>query len=679
MEAIERAAFPIADLPYAVEAIERQSVTTFDPLETVFQQRPMPRPSDTIDQQDTSQVSHLQDLSQSRMGISSSPNVDFSPPWVEMPSSPESSPADTSAAPKHSMVSIESTDEELLDSRVDNQDDQSIHHLSSYSSDVSTNFSPEQPFRSVSEDAFEVGLQAGDLFIPMCLSPSMTEPVGDDNYEAYLRATGIFVPRHLSKPESRNDTPSEHSRTISAFSDDTDDSCASTTHNPSCNPPPPFPVSHVRSERALRNPNIIDALATHGDEQVCIAGPANTGINASLPSPFDDLRSDISIDAELKIYSPTPVESVKTPHDYVRAAWPTLNDPQGSSPDTESNLQSPNNSDTPQKTLDAAELPSIVSPSPFASKKARSKQEKSSSEIRPIPLTDNTTAPKGGIFQLDSGPLNRERNKIGPISSPQNLVNESARVAGTSVQKPNPNHLLDGKNGSGRHQTSLEEIIEKDGDCEKYFDSSSTSNLSTESPGGKGGSTATLPVTSSPLRKNFPQANDKASSDEICENVGSATKDSKSRLEPELGIQHSDSTSANPCLHDERKSGSISYAGHEMEIVPQAVDSVVSRHKLNLDFQKDRETKAGHVANGDEAIDNGNETDRDTPRTPSQKRKCKLPSESDKKLKVQKELERKADRARSRLSSKLKSGTPDQDRVREGDSPHKEGRPPWRP
>lgn len=723
VEAIERPAFPVGDLAYAVEAIDRPSVTTFEPLETVFQQRPMLSLSDTIDEKDTLQVSDCQRLSPSGMEVPSSPPADLSPSRLKLPSSPESSPVHIPAAPKHTMMAMRLTDEELMTFGAGNSDGQSISRFSCESTDFSANSSPEQQLCAEPEDAYEKGLKAGSLLTPTYLSRSTkTMSVGEDAYEAGLRAAGIFMPicpsdmvpaRHarddsykgdlkatplftpifketspgtycerlqagytLPKLRSRNGTPFEHSRTASALSDDTDDSCAITTHSPSCNAPPPFPSLHVRSGPARRIPSAIDALATHGDEQIRIAGPANSGINLSLPSFFDGLE-DQNGETGSKIFSPNILKGANSPDNHAQVTWLEQHDIQCPSPGTTSSIQSLSNSTTPQETFNAAKLPSFVSPSLIASRKARRKQKKSSSGMG-IPFADITMNPRNAILEQEHTPPERELNKNSPLGKMQTSLGESARLARGSVQKHSPNRRLGRQNRRGRDQASLEDFTEVVGGSVRWLDPSSKSKSSKKSPGGNRQAAATLPVTSSPSRLKIPQARDELSSEEI-HDAGSVVKDSESRLEPELSIKHFGSMSDNllPCANP--KVGSTSYAGHELDSVLLPNRSVHFRRKLDNDLQQDSDKKAGRFASGDETMGNGSESDKDVPRAPGQKRKSKPLPEVEKNFAVQKELERKSDRACSRLVGRLNSGALGDDYVREDESAHKEGKPPWRP
>ncbi len=725
VEAIERPAFPVGDLAYAVEAIERPSVTTFDPLETVFQQRPMLRLSDTIDEQEPLQVSDPQDLSPSRKEAPSPLPADQSPSRVELPSSPESAPVDLPATPKYTMTMMELTDEELKTFGAGNLDGQSICQLSSESTDVSADFSPGQQSRAAPENAYEAGLRAERLFVPTYLSrSSKTRAVGEDASEAGLQTTGTSMPIYpsdvvqaqpamdnvferdlkanhffapifndtsqgtqreplearsvLPKPRSRNGTPFEHTRTVTGLSDDTDDVCAIMTQSPSCNAPPPFSSLHVRSKPARRIPSAIDALATHGDEQIRLTGPAKSGINPSLPSPFDGPR-DQTNGAQSRTSSLKASERASSPDDYDQAAFLEKHDFQSPSTGTRSSIRSPSNTNTPQETSNAAQLPSFGSPSPVASRKARRKQKKSSSRMETLTCADLTMNPRNMASGPDFSPSKHKLKRSSPLEKTQTPLSESAKITGSSVQKPSVDRQIGGKNRPGRDHTSLEEFTEVIGANAMWSDRASKSKSSQRRRSGKGQVAAALPVTTSPPRMKIPRVRREPSSGETHEYTRGYAKDSKSHFEPESSIESVDSIRDSPPLYINRRLGSTSYAGYELDRIRQASPPVYSRHEVDEDLQQHSDVETLGTASGDVTIANHREPDKNASRAPSQEKNGKPPSEVQKKFAVQRELERKSDRACSRLVDKLKSGTPaDDDHARKDDPAQKEARPPWR-
>ena len=725
VEAIERSAFPVGDLAYAVEAIERPSVTTFDPLETVFQQRPMLRLIDMIDEQGSLRVPDPQNLSPSRLDVPSSSPADLSPSQVGLPLSPEPSSVEIPAAPKYTMMTMKLTDEEVMAFGTGDPDDQSIDRFSCKSTDGSAHSSPEQQPRVAPEDASGTGLNAGGLLVPTYLSRStMTAPLEEYAYEAGLEAAGISMPTNpstmaqarpamnntyegelkatsvfnpifeetshstyprqletvstLSKPQSRNGTPFEHSRKVSASSDDTDDSCAITRHGPLCNAPPPFPSLHVRSEPARHISCAIDGSATYGDEQIRIIGPANGVVNPSLPSPIDD-PGDKPDEAGSKLSPSKTLEGLMSPNNYAQVTWLERHDLQSSSPGSTSKMQSPCDSNTPQEMFNAAKLPSFVSPSLAASKKARRKQKKSSSGTGTVPFAELTLSPKNIILEPDFSPTKREMNWTSALDKSQTALGESARILEGSVQKPSPNRQLGGKNRRGRDQTSLKEFTKIVGDSVRWLDPSSKSKSSRQTLGGKGQGAAAMSATSSPPRMKIIQDRDKSVSDETHEDAGNA-EDSKPRLQPEFSIKHFDSMSHDPPLDANQSIGSTSYAGYELDSVVQTSPSIYCRHERGDDLQQDSDKKAAQFASDDETIGKDSESDKDASRASGQKKNDKSLLKAEKKFAaMQRELERKSDRACSRLVGKLKSGALGGDHVREGEPAHKEGRPPWRP
>lgn len=725
VEAIERPAFPVGDLSYAVEAIERPSVTTFDPLETVYQQRPMLCLSNTTDEQETSQVSDLQKISPSRIKIPSSPPADLSPSRMELPSSPESFSVDIPAAPKYTMMSMTCTDEELMRFGAGNLDGQSIRRSSFESTDISANSSPKKQSRTSPEHSFEAGPKAGGLHLPTYLPQSSESGlVGEDAYEAGqqaadtlvsiyasdvvqpkpamdntdvgdLKATSFDTPvlketSHgtyreqleassiLPKPRSRNGTPFEHSRTVSALSDDTDDSCTVTTHSPSCNAPPPSPDLHVRSEPARRISSAIDALVTHGDEQTTVAEPANSGINPSLPSPLDG-PGDQTGKLGSKLVSPRILEGSNSLDKYAQGTRLEQHDLQSLSPGFNGSIQSRSNSNTPQKTLNAANMPSFFSPPVVASRKARRKLKKSSSGMGTVPLADPTMNPRNVILEPDDSPSKRELDQNIALEKTQTSLGESARIAGGSIQKPSPKRHFGRKNRYVRDQTSLEEFTETVGSSVRWLDPSSKSKSSKRSPNGRGKAAATLPVTSSPPELKIRRARGKASTGSIRENAGSVVKDSVSRFRPEFSIQHFNSMSDVSRSYANQRSGSTSYAGYELDSVFHANPSVHSYYELDEDLQQDSDKKAVRFASDSEIIGEDSESDKDAPCDPGHETSGKPPPEVEKKVAVQRELERKSDRARCQLVGKLNSGALKDDHVREDEVAQKDGRPPWRP
>ena len=695
---------PTGDLRFAVEAIERPSVSTFDPLETVFQQRPMLRLNDTIDEQEISRVSDPWDVSPSRVEKSSTPAADLSPSRVELPSSPESSPLEIPAVPKHRLM-IKLADGELTTSEAGNLDGQNIRYLSSGFTDVSENSSPGYQSPTAQGDAYEAGLKAGCLLVPTYL-----RSVGEEAYEAGLRAAGIEMPifasdvvetrpkidsiyegdpkatshctpiskqttrgtyreqlevgSPLPKPRARNGTPFEHSRTVSFFSDDTDDSCAITTNSPSCNVPPPFPSLHVRSEPARRSPSAIDALVTHGDDQIRIAGPANAGIEASLPYGSGDQIDE----AGARLSSPKTFEGANSPDIYAQVTWLEQHDLQSPSPGTTSSIQSPINN-TSQETFNAAKLPTVVSPSHALSRKARRKQKKSSSDIGKVPSAD-LTSPKNIALQPDFSPSKRELSKTCVLGKTQTPPSQSTKIAQASNQKPSLDGQLSGKKGRFRDQTSLEDFTESSGGSVRRLDPSSWSKSSKKSPSGKEQAAATLPVTPSPPGMMMPRARGKALADRTRGNVGSADKNLNSRFDLELSIESCDSESDTSPLDANRRLGSSSHAGHELDSIFREDASVSFSYEQDADYQQDSDKTAVDLAGGDETIGNDSRSDKDALHAPGQKtlrlkKKGKAPREA-------------GHCARSPLLLG-KSGAFGDDRTRQDESAHKEGKRPWRP
>ena len=712
VEAIERPALPIGDLAYAVEAIERPSVTTFDPLETVLQQRPMLHLSDTVNEAETLQICDPPNFPPSRREVSSSSLADLSPSRVELPWSPRFSQIETPAAPKLEPMTKTFTDEELMTFGAVDLEGQSIHRFSE-STDVSA---PKHQSHTALEDAYEAGSKAERLFVPTHLSSSPeTKPVGEDAHEAGLRAARISLPMYspevaqtipvvdtfnkgdlyaaprfspisratnhgtyrekleaasmLLKQRLRNGIPLEYGRTVTALSDDTDDSCASTTQSPLYNAPPPFPSLHVRSEPARRIPSALDALATHGDGKIRIAGHASAAIKPSLPSPFDGPKEQRN-EAGSKASFPTALEGAELPESHVQVALIEQHELQSPLPCTTVS--------TSQETFNAAKLPSFVSPSRNASRKVRRKQKKSSSGIGTSPFADVTTHATNLILEPESSPTKLEFNGNSPLGRTQKSLGGSARISPGGVQKPSPNRQSSRKNRRNRDQVSFRQFTEVVGDHVNWSDPHQESNSSNRNPCGKGHKPATSSATSSPPRMKIPRARGGSSSDEIHENAESAVEDSKSRFQPEFSIQHFDSMGDALSLYASGKVDCISYAGHELDSVLQTNPSGHPRQHYDEGHQQDNNLKATHFGSGDETIGKDSESHKDAPRTPSQKKNRKPPPET-KMFAVQRELEERSERACSRLAEKLRSRAFGDDHVGGEDAAHKEERPPWRP
>ena len=529
IEAPEKPALPTGDLAYAVEAIDRPSITTFEPLETVYQQRPMLRLSDTVDER------------------GKSPQVLESTVITKRP-----------------------TDEEHKILRAEKVQRKSIRQCSSEPTDISTDFSLNNQTDTAPGNVYEAGKETESLSVPTYVS----SPVGDGICLADPRAADASepasppdavqkvlvedswnednvhavsdippIPKEISrsacsenleagftsqKQESPNGTHFEYRRTVSGWIDDTDDSCATSPDIPSSKAPPPFPSLLVQSEPARCIPNVLDELAIHGHDKIRVSGPANAAIIPSLLSPFY-YPDEQTNGAGFESFSPMASEGANPPETCAQATSLEQYDLQGPSPGTESSIRTRNNSNTPKRTFNAAQLPSFGSPSPIASKKAHRNQRKSS---------------------------NRTTNSESQHSEPD-----------FSLHKPEPN-----KNSAF------------------------------------GGS-----------------------------------------------------------------------ASHEFDSVSQERSPGYSHQHLDHDFQQEGNGKVRNCASGDDTIVRDRESYNDAPRTPLQKKSGKPPTEAAKNFSMQRELEKRSDRACSRLAGKLKNGTLADVHAHEHSSTHKDGRPPWRP
>ena len=637
IEVAEKPALPMGDLAYAVEAIDRPSITTFEPLETVYQQRPMLRLSDTVDERES------------------------------LPRALEST-----------VTTKRPTDEEHMTLGAENVEDRSIRQRSSEPTEVCANSSLKNQSHTASEIFSEAGIKAGSLSVPSYVSSS--SPVGDDACLAGPRAAdtsrpiyspdavkknpvedswnednihAVFdfppIPRETSrssycgkleagstlpKQGSQNGTPFEHRRLVSGWTDNTDDSGATTPNSPPSNAPPPFPSLVVQSEPARCIPNVLDALAIHGQDKTRISGPANAGIIPFLPSPFDYPDKQTN-EAGLKSFSPIASEGANSPEKCAQATSLERYNLQDPSPGTTNIIRTQSNSNSPQTTFNAAKLPSSGSPSPIASKKARRKQRKSSNR------TTNSTSQD---LEPDFSLLSSEPNKNSASGRMPTSRCGSVRIAQGRVQKPSPNHSTGKKYQHSRDELSLEELSEIAQDAVRRSDSILKSKSRERSPCGEGESSATR--TSSP---------------------------------PRMKINYLDSINNAFALHDSGELDGTSYASHELDSVVQEKSPDYSYQHLNDDLQQEADAKAENCASGDETIGRDRESHKDAPRTRHQKKSSKPPPEAAKMSSVQRELEKRSDRACSRLAGKLKNGVHTDVQVHEDNSTHKDGRPPWRP
>ena len=688
VEAIERRAFPVddsacaikaakkpalpkGDLAYAVEAIDRPSITTFEPLETVYQQRPMLRLSDTVDE-------------------------------------PESLPR----ALKSTVTTKRLTDEEQMTLGAENVEGKSIRQRSSESADVPANSSLKDQSHTVSEDFYEAGTKTESLSVPTYIS--LSSPVGGDAHLASLRAAHTFkpiycpdavqkylvedkgnkddinavfdcppIPREtsrstysekleagstLQKRGSPNGTPFEHRRTVTGWTDSTDDSAATTPDSLPFRAPPPFPSLLVQSEPACCIPNTLDAIAIHGHDKIPVSGPANAGIIPSLPSPFD-YPDEQTNKAGLQSSSPIASEGANPPEECAQATSSEHCDLQGPSPGSTSSIQARSNRNTPKRTFNAAQLPSFGSPSPIASRKTRRKQRKSSNRT-----TNSTCQDSEPNFSLPE----IEPNTNSACSRKSTSSCGSVTLAQGSARKPSPYHSTGKKYHQTSDQLSLEELAEIAQDAVRLSHSTLQSRSSTKTFCGEGKDPATS--TSSPPRMKLPRITSVTSSNEIRDHVERAFNILESRHEPKtFSINCSDSTNNGLSLHASGGLDGASFASHELDSVVQEKSPDYSYQHSNDNLQQEGDRKAKNCASEDGTIGRDRKAHMDAPRTPHQKKSSKPPPEAAKMSSVQRELEKRSDRACSRLAGKLKNDALADAQVHEDKPTHKDGRPPWRP
>ena len=671
VEAAEKPALPTGDLAYAVEAIDRPSIATFEHLETVYQQRPMLRRlTDTVDERER-----------------------------------------LSPTPESTVTTKRLTGEEHMTLGAENVGGESIPQHSSESTDVSTNSSLKNQSHAAPENSYEAGIKAGSLSVPTYVSSSL--PVGDDACLAVLRAAGASRPidspdavqKHpvedswnedsihavtesppiskqtsrvtyrgkvkagstLTKQGSQNGTVFEHHRTVSGWTDNTDNSDATTPESSPSNAPPPFPSLLVPSEPARCIPNAFDALAIYGHDKIRIPGPSNAGIIHCLLSPFDCPDKQTN-EVGLKSFPPA-LEGANTPEKCAQATSLEQYDLQGRSPGATSTIWTRSTSNTPLRTFNAAKLPSFGSPSPIASKKTRRNQNKSSNHT-----TNSTSQDSEPDFSLPK----LESNKNSAFDRMPTSRFGSVRLAQGSAQKSSPDPSTGKKYHSSRDQASLEELAEIVGDSVRPSHFTSKSKSSDKNPCGEGEDPATL--TSSPSRIELPGVAGAMSSDKLRDHAKRTINHPELRHELEsFSINHLGSMNNVFSLHASRGLDGTSYAGRELDSVVQEKSPDDSYQHLKDDLQQQGDRKAESCPGGDETIGRDREPHKDAPHTRHQKKSSKPSPEAAKMFSVQRELEKRSDRACSRLAGKLKNGARTDVHVHADNSTHKDGRPPWRP
>ena len=408
VEAVDKAALPVSDLAYAVEAIERPSVTTFDPLETVFQQRPMLCVSDMIDEPEAFEASIPLDVSSSCKEISPSRNAALSPSRVELPSSPAPSSVEVPTYSKSGTRMTNFPDEEPTTLGAAYPKDESIRRSSSKPSHIPSHASPGRRFNTASRTTREGGLKPSDLlFMAKASLSSETNSMGEDAYRAGLRAAGFSTPIRIKETspstnrerfEAGSAVPKQRARLAApvmdhemspVLSDDTDISCVNKPPSPSWNAPPPFPGLNFRSELSQRRQNSEDALANYDDDQIRVAESQNANINLTPSSPFDVSEGPAYL-AESEPFSSIISEWANPPQIQAQASSPMSFDLPSPSTGNASSICSFSDSSITQEAFNAAKLPNFASSPVVASRKARRKQKKRSRGVESFSSVDFT-------------------------------------------------------------------------------------------------------------------------------------------------------------------------------------------------------------------------------------------------------------------------------------------------
>ena len=261
------------DLSYDVEAIERRA------------RDELPTPRSVSAQYSFLPLGHTSE----NKGSPSHGTFDNSPTESTLPLA-DSPTFDLPIAPKYTIMSMSLTIEDLLAFKAKNPETSSS--------------------RSDSIDATVDSTSAQEAFQNVFVTTSAEQKAHQALGDAYngIKASGLIDldPPYLTK---RHGTPSKDAEIESAlkdfrvlespFSYSTDQSCALTTHSPSCSAPLPFPNLHVRSEHAYPSAKIFEALVAHDSTDTPLPGPKNMGINPSLShSPDRTSESEKVLDAQ---------------------------------------------------------------------------------------------------------------------------------------------------------------------------------------------------------------------------------------------------------------------------------------------------------------------------------------------------------------------------------------------
>ncbi|KAK3171919.1 hypothetical protein OEA41_004003 [Lepraria neglecta] len=205
---------------------------------------------------------------------------------------------DLPIASKYTIMSISLTVEDLLAFKAKNPETSSSRSDSIDATVDSTS----------AQEAFQ------NVFVTTSAEQEAYQALGD----AYngMKASGLLDlgPPYLTRrpgascKDAEIESALKDSRVLeSPFSNSIDQSCALTTHSPSCSAPSPFPNLHVRSEHAYPSAKIVEALVAHDGTDIPLLGPENMGIKpSSSHSPDRTSESEKVLDAQ-KTYTATTI------------------------------------------------------------------------------------------------------------------------------------------------------------------------------------------------------------------------------------------------------------------------------------------------------------------------------------------------------------------------------------
>ena len=621
VEAIERPAFPVGDIACAVAATDTPPVMTSEPLETLLQQRPLLGQIDTVDQTQRLRDPDALNLPVSRGELPWSPLAVLSPSRVKLPSSPENSPFNAPATPKTALMSRKLTGIEPSNYGAGSLD---VHCSGSSlgSMGVSANSSCEQQSKTAPHNAEDAILKTEEIPGSTCVSsPSKTNHVGEDAYQAGSRAPGISMPIRLLdviQKQSMVDNFDERELENPSIFTPTSKGMKCSTNRAQSEARYTLPKQRSSSNTALMHSRMASTLSNSPDDS-CVITTHSPSCNYPPPFPSLDVRSK-------------PARKISNAYsaaiqgeDQIRVTEPTQAsiDLWLSSP-----FDSPNNQSEPTST-------------PVSAKSSRCadliQNNSKASSLKQRNLPSPSTGTKSSLQSPgNSNDIRQTFNsaRLPSFGSPSPIASKKER------RKQRKSLQLRRRNQLGTDEASLED---------QWLDPIEKAKLSKESPGGKGQAGKSSSQRKGPRVRSTTWSVDK-------------NENGESEYDYENPIGEAFPRSIN------RRLGNTSYPGYELDSAFRTSSSESSCPDSDWDLRQNCDDKVVYSASSNAIYSHS-----------SPKRNSKSPRDKVEKLAVQRELERKSDRASQRLVGKLKSGTFVDDDVHGSDPARKDGRPPWRP